>query len=123
MDGERISLRLESEDLMILDDFIESHPEYSNRSNLARVAIREFIENSGKSNNRAAPTSEYEISVVLPEAMYKIIANLISKGIFKSMEDGVVQCVRNEYSEYMKNVKETTLKNMEEDSPITLIDK
>lgn len=123
MDGERISLRLESEDLMVLDDFIESHPEYANRSNLARVAIREFIENSGKSNNKTASANGYEVSVELPEAMHRMISNLITQGLFKSMDDAIVYCVRNEYAEYMKNVKEAALKNMAEDSLIKLIDK
>ncbi len=55
MDGERISLRLEPEDLVLLDAFIEKHPEYSNRSNFARVAFRSFIERLDGDHNRSTP--------------------------------------------------------------------
>ncbi len=97
MDGERISLRLESEDLEILDEFIERHPEYSNRSNLARVAIREYIETSDDANPKTRSLGEREVIVKLPRALYSALSTLVDKGFFDSIGEAVIDCTRKEY--------------------------
>ncbi len=97
MDGERISLRLESEDLEILDEFIERHPEYSNRSNLARVAIREYIETSDGINPKTRSLGEHEVIVKLPKALYNALSTLVDKGFFDSIGEVIVDCARKEY--------------------------
>lgn len=97
MDGERISLRLESEDLEILDEFIERHPEYSNRSNLARVAIREYIETSDGANPKTRSLGEREVIIKLPKALYKALLTVVDEGFFDSIGEVVLDCTRKEY--------------------------
>lgn len=97
MDGERISLRLESEDLEILDEFIERHPEYSNRSNLARVAIREYIETSDGANPKTRSLGEREVIIKLPKALYKALLTVVDEGFFDSIGEAVLDCTRKEY--------------------------
>lgn len=100
MDGERISLRLEGEDLVLLDAFIERHPEYSNRSNLARVAIRSFIERlegEQKPVHAAPKAKDNVITVEIPRMAHETIMDSVRAGIYNSAEDAVVECVRKKY--------------------------
>lgn len=99
MDGERISLRLEPEDLELLDAFIEKHPEYSNRSNFARVALRSFIESFEGTNTIGAknPTKKNVLSVEVPRMVHETIMDSVRAGMYNSAEEAVVECLRKQY--------------------------
>lgn len=100
MDGERISLRLEPEDLELLDAFISRHPEYSNRSNFARVAIRSFIEQfEGDRTTGIAKTNPKGnvITIEVPRFAHETIMTSVRAGIYNSPEDAVVACVRKAF--------------------------
>jgi Arc/MetJ-type ribon-helix-helix transcriptional regulator len=100
MDGERISLRLEPEDLELLDAFIERHPEYSNRSNFARVAIRSFIEQSEGAQTVIGtknPTKKNVLSVEVPRMVHETIMDSVRAGMYNSPEEAVVECLRKQY--------------------------
>lgn len=99
MDGERISLRLEPEDLVLLDEFIEKHPEYSNRSNFARVAIRSFIEQfeGNRTSGIAASKKSNVITIEVPRFAHETIMTSVRAGIYNSPEEAVVECIRKRY--------------------------
>ena len=100
MDGERITLRLEPEDLELLDAFIARHPEYSNRSNLARVAIRSFIEQlEGDSSTDTTKHSVKKnvITVEIPRLAHETIMDSVRAGMYNSAEDAVIECIRKRY--------------------------
>lgn len=100
MDGERISLRLEADDLELLDAFIVKHPEYSNRSNLARVAIRSFIENIMRdkaTENANCGIKENILTVEVPRFAHETIMSLVRAGMYNSPEDALVECIRKEF--------------------------
>ncbi|OPY31992.1 MAG: hypothetical protein A4E32_01600 [Methanomassiliicoccales archaeon PtaU1.Bin124] len=78
VDGERISLRLEPEDLELIDSFVEQHPEFSNRSHLARMALRAFIEKDGA--KVSAPSSGNRVTVALAPRLKNVIDQLIDEG-------------------------------------------
>jgi Arc/MetJ-type ribon-helix-helix transcriptional regulator len=119
LDGERISLRLEPEDLELLDDFIEKHPEYSNRSNFARVAIRSFIEQfDGDRTTEITKSSKKSnvITIEVPRFAHDVIMSSVRAGIFNSPEHAVMDCVSKRYInteeaiEMMKKEKMEVLK-------------
>ncbi len=99
MDGERISLRLEPEDLELLDAFISRHPEYSNRSNFARVAIRSFI--GQFEGNKTTETTKNKkgnvITIEVPRFAHETIMASVRAGIYNSPEDAVVACISDRY--------------------------
>jgi len=98
LDGERISLRLEPEDLTLLDAFIEKHPEYSNRSNFARVAIRSFIEQfEGSRTTGIASKKSNVITIEVPRFAHETIMTSVRAGIYNSPEEAVVECIRKRY--------------------------
>lgn len=91
---------MEPEDLVLLDAFIIRHPEYSNRSNMARVAIRAFIEQLDGS--KAVETSKRNvknnvISVEVPRQAHETIMDLVRLGQYNSAEDAVIECIRSRY--------------------------
>ena len=97
---ERISLRLETEDLRMLDSFLEEHPEFSNRSHLARLAIRAFIEQNEASGDTIAarqPSGDNVVTVKVPALAYGTIERSIRAGVYNSMEDAVVECLRERF--------------------------
>jgi Arc/MetJ-type ribon-helix-helix transcriptional regulator len=104
MDGERISLRLGKEELELLDRFIEEHPDFSNRSQLARVALHSFIEAKG---TQVSESNAKEIPVKIPRAALGIIEGMVRAGIYNSVGGAVEDCVRKEFvpKEYLEDVK------------------
>lgn len=102
MDGERISLRLEPEDLELLDDFIMKHPEYSNRSNFARVAIRSFIEQFDGDRTETAKSGKKKdcmVMVEVPKFAHEVIMSSVRAGIFISPEHAVLDCVNKRFND------------------------
>lgn len=99
MDGERISLRLEPEDLELLDAFIGRHPEYSNRSNFARMAIRSFIEQyeGTKATATAKSMKSNVVMVEVPPFAHETIMTSVRAGIYNSPEEAVIDCIRKRY--------------------------
>ncbi|NLX47099.1 MAG: hypothetical protein GXY70_02850 [Euryarchaeota archaeon] len=95
MEGERITLRLEGEDLELIDDFIDVHPEISNRSQLARIALRAFIERDG--GMRVDGSGRGEIVLKVPPAVRSIMEGMVEDGYYNSVEDIVVECLRKEF--------------------------
>lgn len=95
MEGERITLRLEGEDLELIDDFIDGHPEISNRSQLARIALRAFIERDGGA--RVDGSGMGDIVLKVPPAVRSIMEGMVEDGYYNSVEDIVVECLRKEF--------------------------
>jgi len=104
MDGERITLRLGREELELLDRFIEEHTDFSNRSQLARVALRSFIEARG---TQVPEMNGLEIPVKIPRAALGIMEGMVRAGIYNSIGGAIEDCVRKEFvpKEYFEDVK------------------
>jgi Arc/MetJ-type ribon-helix-helix transcriptional regulator len=116
MDGERISLRLEADDLELMDAFIIRHPEYSNRSNFARMAIRSFIDNfkgTGTVENTNIGVQENVLTVEVPRYAHETIMSLVRAGIYNSPEDALVECIRKEFIDTGKIIEDVKRERME----------
>ena len=118
MDDERISLRLEREDLELIDRFIEESEEISNRSQLARIAIRSYIEGV---SSKPSQGTENRISIVVPRPAMGTIKHYVRDGVYKSMVEAVESCVREHFitKEYMETLKKRALE--EELSTLSVI--
>ncbi len=93
VEGERISLRLDTEDLNLIDEFISKSNEFSNRSQLARAAVRAYIEmREGGSEGANRPN---EIVVQLPPMVLETIKTLVSQGMYTSVSEAVADGVRH----------------------------
>jgi metal-responsive CopG/Arc/MetJ family transcriptional regulator len=90
---------LEPEDLELLDAFISRHPEYSNRSNFARVAIRSFIEQfEGTRTTDVTKSAKSNVMTIeVPRFAHDTIMTSVRAGIYNSPEEAVVECIRKRY--------------------------
>jgi Arc/MetJ-type ribon-helix-helix transcriptional regulator len=109
MDGERITLRLEAEDLDLIDKFVERRPEFSNRSHLARVALRAFIQGA-----QSAPTPEERgnrVAIDVPKAILREIEELVRNGYYTSIGGAIEEAIRKEFltNSHMEEVKNKIL--------------
>ena len=93
-ENERITLRLGPEELRMLDDFIAENEEFENRSQLARAAIRAYIENRCAREEKRAPN---EILVTLPPLVLETIKHLMEQGVYSSISEAVADCARHEF--------------------------
>lgn len=93
-ENERITLRLGPDELRMLDDFIAENDEFENRSQLARAAIRAYIENRCAREERRAPN---EVLVTLPPLVLETIKHLMEQGVYSSISEAVADCARHEF--------------------------
>jgi Arc/MetJ-type ribon-helix-helix transcriptional regulator len=109
MDGERITLRLEPEDLELLDDFVKKRPEFSNRSQLARIAIRAFID--GAQNSPLSEDKGNCISVEVPKAALHVIKGMIKEGFYNTADEAIKDAIRKEFlpREHLDDAKKRAL--------------
>ncbi len=84
---ERISLRLEKENLDRMDQFLQENPSYRNRSQLCREAVQAFIEIVTQGGNT--------VTVRIPRHYLEIIDHLVSEGYFLNREHAVVRAIED----------------------------
>lgn len=95
-DDGRITLRLEKENLELIDTFLESHPDFRNRSQLCREAVQAFIQNVTRGGNA--------VSVRVPTRILEAIDHLVSDGYFNDRQDAIVQALRDHFAR-AENIK------------------
>ncbi len=103
-ESERITLRLDADDLKLIDDFIAGSNEFSNRSQLARAAVRAYIEMRAGGSEGTKPN---EIVVQLPPLVLESIKQLVAEGVYNSVSDAVADCTRHEFlhKEHVEGLK------------------
>jgi Arc/MetJ-type ribon-helix-helix transcriptional regulator len=105
--GERISLRLEKDNLELIDQFLLENPTFGNRSKLCREAVQAFIEIVTKGGNT--------VTVRMPRHYLELIDHLVADGYYLNREHAIVRAVEEHFSkDRLKNVDEhrTEMKNM-----------
>jgi len=105
LENERITLRLDAETLKMIDEFIESSNEFTNRSQLARAALRAYVEmRDGVTEGTNKPN---EILVQLPPLVLDTVRHLIEEGVYTSVSEAVADSARHEFlhEEHMQGLK------------------
>ncbi|MBI4416267.1 MAG: hypothetical protein HY557_04715 [Euryarchaeota archaeon] len=101
-ENERITLRLEKDNLQLIDAFLEGHPEFRNRSQLCRNAVQSFIDSVTHGGN--------QVSIRIPARVLEAIDHLVSEGYFNDRQDAIVQALREHYdAERIKEFQTTKL--------------
>ena len=97
-DGERITLRLEQEDLVLIDEYIEKHPEFSSRSHLARMAIRALVDGGAEADEEAESSPKKNlITVEIPGAAFRVMEESINRGEYLSFQSVIEELVRGKF--------------------------
>jgi metal-responsive CopG/Arc/MetJ family transcriptional regulator len=96
LESERITIRLDADDLKMIDEFISDSNEFSNRSQLARAAVRAYIEmrEGGREGTNAKPN---EILVQIPSLVLDTVRQLVAEGVYSSTSEAVADAARHEF--------------------------
>ena len=105
LENERITLRLVAETLILIDEFIATSNEFTNRSQLARAAMRAYVEmRAGGTEGTNKPN---EILVQLPPLVLDTVKHLVAEGVYTSVSEAVADSARHEFlhEEHVEGLK------------------
>ncbi|HIH00492.1 TPA: hypothetical protein HA259_00150 [Thermoplasmata archaeon] len=107
LENERITLRLDSEILKLMDEFVAGSREFSNRSQLARAAVSAYIEAKVSGGEEGTSRKPNEVVVHLPPLVFDTIAHLVDEGIYNSVSEALSDCARHQFlhEEHVESVK------------------
>jgi len=94
MDDERITLRMGTNDVQSMDDYLEEHPELGNRSQFIRTALREYMTRDGK----GTPSDKSGIYVRLNEKEKIALEMIVENDTFLDSEEFVRHLLRKAIS-------------------------
>ncbi len=109
-ENERITIRLNAEELRLLDEFINRSTEFSNRSQLARAAIHAYVE--AKTGSATGTTRKpNDVEVTLPPLVLDMIAHLVAEGVYSSISEAVADCARDKFlhAEHVEALKKDAM--------------
>jgi Arc/MetJ-type ribon-helix-helix transcriptional regulator len=98
-ENERITLRLEKENLELIDGFLEENKSFTNRSQLVREAVQSFIQSIREGGNT--------VTVRIPRYYLDLINRLVADGYFLSREHAIVRSIEAWFTrERVKEIKD-----------------
>ena len=91
-DGKIVSLRMGTEELQRMDDFLEGHPELGGRSLFIRTAIRQYIDRDAD-----VPTTSKRntVEVRLSAAELETIDSMVDDGTYIDRADAIREMMRS----------------------------
>jgi Arc/MetJ-type ribon-helix-helix transcriptional regulator len=107
-ENERITLRLEKENLELIDSFLKENKSYDSRSQLVRDAVQSFIQSLRGEGNT--------VSLHVPKYYLELIDRLVADGYFLSREHAIVRSIEEwftrervkEIQDHRKEIDKTT---------------
>lgn len=102
-DGKIVSLRMGTEELQMMDDFLEGHPELGGRSLFIRTAIRQYIDRDA---DVPVTSRKNEVAVRLSAAELETIDSMVDDGAYIDRSDAIRSMMR---SMMVNQTKETEL--------------
>ncbi len=98
-DNERITLRLEKENLELIDLFLKENKSYDSRSQLVRDAVQSFIQGLRGEGNT--------VSIRVPKYYLDLIDRLVADGYFLSREHAIVRSIEEWFTrERVKEIQD-----------------
>jgi len=89
-ENERITLRLERDNLELIDGFLKENQSYTSRSQLVRDAVQSFIESVREGGNT--------ITLRVPRYFLELIDHLVASGYFLSREHAILRAIEEWFS-------------------------
>ena len=90
-DGKIISLRMGTEDVQMMDEFLEGHPELGGRSLFIRTAVRQYIDRDAD----VRTTNKNEVAVRLSAAELETIDSMVDDGTYIDRADAIRNMMRS----------------------------
>ena len=90
-DEKIVSLRMGTEELQRMDDFLEGHPELGGRSLFIRTAIRQYIDRDAD----VQASTKNTVEVRLPRAELETLQSMVDDGTYIDCADAIRQIVHS----------------------------
>lgn len=98
-ENERITLRLEKENLELIDAFLQQNTSHGNRSQLVREAVQAYIQTIREGGN--------SVTIRIPRYYLDLIDRLVADGYFLSREHAVVRSIEEWFTrERVKEIQD-----------------
>lgn len=98
-ENERITLRLEKENLELIDGFLKENTSYGNRSQLVREAVQAYIQTIREGGNT--------VTIRIPRYYLDLVDRLVADGYFLSREHAIVRSIEEWFSrERVKEIQD-----------------
>ncbi|HKW43917.1 MAG TPA: ribbon-helix-helix domain-containing protein [Thermoplasmata archaeon] len=98
-ENERITLRLEKENLELLDAFLKENTSFGNRSQLVREAVQAYIQTIREGGNA--------VTIRIPRYYLDLIDRLVADGYFLSREHAIVRSIEEWFTrERVKEIQD-----------------
>ena len=98
-ENERITLRLEKENLELIDGFLKENTSYGNRSQLVREAVQTYIQTVREGGNT--------MTLRIPRYYLDLIDRLVADGYFLSREHAIVRSIEEWFTrERVKEIQD-----------------
>jgi hypothetical protein len=93
MEEERITLRMGPDDVQLMDNYLEEHPELGLRSQFIRTAVREYIKRDARGTSSTSETKESGLFVRFNTVELAMLGNLKEGGLCLNEEEFIRRCV------------------------------
>jgi Arc/MetJ-type ribon-helix-helix transcriptional regulator len=98
-ENERITLRLEKENLELIDAFLKENTSHGNRSQLVREAVQSYIQTIREGGNT--------VSIRIPRYYLELVDRLVADGYFLSREHAIVRSIEEWFTrERVKEIQD-----------------
>lgn len=98
-ENERITLRLEKENLELIDGFLKQNTSYGNRSQLVREAVQVYIQTIREGGDT--------VTIRIPRYYLELVDRLVSDGYFLSREHAIVRSIEEWFTrERVKEIQD-----------------
>ena len=98
-ENERITLRLEKENLELIDGFLKENTSHGNRSALVREAVQAYIQTIREGGNT--------ITIRVPRYYLDLVDRLVADGYFLSRDHAIVRSIEEWFSrERVKEIQD-----------------
>ena len=104
MNDEKISLRIEADELLRIDAYLADHPEEGSRSLFVKNCIRERLNRDAGTPAVASKAGNVVIAVELPYKLAAAVEAAVDRGFYADASDFVRQIIRD--SEKMSDLLE-----------------
>jgi len=89
-ENERITLRLEKENLELIDGFLDDNKSWTSRSQLVRDAVQSFIQQIREGGDT--------VTLRIPRYFLDLIDHLVGQGYYLSREHAIVRAIEGWFS-------------------------
>lgn len=101
--NERITLRLQKENVDALDSFLKENEELRSRSELCRIALDKYI----REKSEETKPKGRDIRIKVPARYFELMEGLVHEGLYTSAESIINELIKERFST-------ANLKNLEE---------